>query len=283
MKTKSTIIFILLMGFFYSVKSQDLIYKKNKEVLTVKIIELGLDEIKYKDYNNQSGPTLVIDKNEIDRIRFENGKTQYFGGDNANSYANNKKNAIKIDFLSPMFGQTTFGYEHSIKPGASMEFQLGIIGWGVNNYLSVAGTSAGGKSSGAFFRAGYKFITSPDFYIRGMRYAHILKGAYIRPEITYGLCTETDNSYGYSSNVSTVDVNFGALMLDFGKQWVMNDIFIVDYFFGIGYGYKSNNSSLYNNNFDRNIYWGNSHAFMGPYSDFPFAWTTGLKVGLLIK
>jgi hypothetical protein len=279
MKTKSIIIFTLLMGFFYSAKSQDLIYKKNKEVLTVKIIEIGLDEIKYKEYNNQEGPTLVIDKIEIDRIRFESGKIQYFGGDNANNYANNKKNAIKIDFLSPMFGQTTFGYEHSLKPGASIEFQLGIIGWGVNNYSDV-----GGKSSGAFFRAGYKFITSPDFYLRGMRYAHILKGSYFRPEITYGHCTETvNNSPGYLNNISSEDINFGAVTLNFGKQWIMNDIFLVDWFFGVGYGFKSKNSPLFNNNFDRNIYWGNSHAFMGPYGDFPLAWTTGLKVGFLIK
>ncbi|MCF8429740.1 MAG: hypothetical protein K9G64_06365 [Bacteroidia bacterium] len=278
MKTKFTVIFILLMGFFYSAKSQDLIYKKNKEVITAKVIELGIDEIKYKDYNDQNGPTLVIDKNEIDRIRFESGKIQYFGGDNLSNYANNKKNAIKIDFLSPMFGQTTFGYEHSLKPGASVEFQLGIIGWGVNNY-----SDYGGRASGAFFRAGYKFITSPDFYLRGMRYTHILKGSYFRPEITYGLCTESNNTINYSSSFKSQDVNFGAVMLNFGKQWVMDDIFIVDYFFGIGYGYKSNNSSLMSTNPDKNIYWGNSHAFLGPYGDFPFAWTTGLKVGFLIK
>ena len=273
----------------YALHAQDLIYKKNKDVILGKILEIGVDEIKYKDFKNLDGPTISIAKSELQKIKMENGKETYFTDEfnNANNYADNKKNAIKIDFLAPMFGQFTLGYERSLKPGASVEFQLGLIGLGVNNY-----SNFGASCSGAFVRAGYKFIKSPDFYLKGMRYAHILKGSYVKPEITFGQCTENypgKSSYNYSTGGTTYatgasqSVSIGAIMLDFGKQWVMNDFFIVDYFVGFGYGFNSNSKDLANTKFDNSIYFGNSHAFLGPYGGFPFAWTCGLKVGMLIK
>ena len=206
---------------------------------------------------------------------------------NSNNYADNKKNAIKIDFLAPMFGQTTLGYERSMGPGASVEFNLGIIGWGLQNYKPSDNsiTSDGVISSGAFIRAGYKFIKSPDFYLKGMRYAHVLKGSYIRPEITVGACTEvltTGSGFNWlrastPSSTITKNVQFGAIMLDFGKQWVMNDIFLVDYFVGFGYGFSSKSNDNDYSGFSLSAYGVNNHAMIGPWSGTPFAFTCGLK------
>jgi hypothetical protein len=283
---KNIILFLVSIFFFVGIsKAQDLIYKKDKSVLVVKVIEIGVDEIKYKMYSDLEGITFAVDKNDILKIKFESGKVELFWDyNNANNYSDNKKNALKIDFLSPLFGQTTIGYERSLKPGASMEFQLGIIGAGVNNYKYF-----GVESSGLFLRAGYKFITKPDFYLKGLRYAHVLKGGYIRPEITLGMCKE-DLIYNYSSRLSsrgkvTTDVVFAAFMLNFGKQWIMNNSFLVDFFFGFGYGYKSNNQDFISrvNSDMTNYYFGNSHAFMGPFGDFPIALGGGLKIGYLIK
>ena len=260
-------------------KSQDLIYKKNKEVLVVKIIEVGIDEIKYKDFSKQDGMTLVIAKAEVYKVKYENGKEQIFLDEmeNPNNYANNKRNAIKADFLAPMFGQFTMGYERSLNPGSSIELQLSIIGAGVQNNTDFS-------ASGAFIRVGYKFIKSPDFYLRGMRYSHILKGSYIRPEFTIGQCSETypsnDNSYSIfgfgSSRIANRDVTFGAIMLNFGKQWVFNDVFLVDYFVGLGYGFSTKHQ-------DDDAYIFNNHAMIGPFSRNPISYTVGLKIGKLLK
>ncbi len=285
----------------YALHAQDLIYKKNKDVILGKILEIGVDEIKYKDFKNLDGPTISIAKNELQKIKMESGKETYFTDDmtNSNNYADNKKNAIKIDFLAPMYGQTTFGYERSMGVGASIEFNFGIIGWGVNNYKPSSDnygySSDGVSASGAFVRAGYKFIKSPDFYLKGMRYAHVMKGSYVRPELTIGACNETltysnNNSYYFGGASSTPgrtltkQVQFGAIMIDFGKQWVMNNIFLVDYFVGFGYGFSSKKDDKdYNNNLGTLGYSGNNHAFIGPWSSTPFAFTCGLKVGMLIK
>lgn len=256
-------------------KSQDLIYKKNKEVLVVKIIEVGIDEIKYKDFSKQDGMTLVIAKAEVYKVKYENGKEQMFLLDdmeNPNNYANNKRNAIKADFLAPMFGQFTMGYERSLNPGSSIELQLSIIGAGVQNNTDFS-------ASGAFIRVGYKFIKSPDFYLRGMRYSHILKGSYIRPEFTIGQCSETYPSNDYFLSVKTVktrDVTFGAFMINLGKQWVFNDNYLVDYFVGLGYGFSTKHQ-------DDDAYIFNNHAMIGPFSRNPISYTVGLKIGKLLK
>jgi len=284
---KKLIPLIVIIALVFNINksyAQDLIYKKNKEVLVVKIIELGTDEIKYKDFNNQSGITLVIDKTEVYKVKFETGKEVMMADmNNPNQYASQKKSAIKVDFLAPMFGQFTFGYERSLKPGSSIEFQLGLIGLGINNYTSI---SPGASCSGAFVRAGYKFIRTPDFYLKGMRYSHILKGSYIRPEITFGQCTENYRLFNYNTgnfdNLSH-QVSIGAIMINFGKQWVMNDFFLVDYFFGLGYGFSSASRDLNNTYFDGNPYFGNSHAFLGPYGGSPLSWNAGLKIGILLK
>src|ERR1043166_173084 len=227
-------------------KAQDLLYKKDKTVILARVIEIGVDDVKYRDYNDPDGPIIGIAKGELLKLKLEKSRKEIFFIDNFDNpalYADNKKNAIKMDFLAPMFGQTTFAYERSIKPGASMEVHLGIIGVGMvsqNPFYDLT------KANGFFMRAGYKFIKTPDYYIRGMRYSHILKGSYIKPEITFGTYSETKSPYPYYSYYTgsttpprdRVDqYTCGAIMINFGKQWVMNNIFLIDYFAGFGYGF----------------------------------------------
>lgn len=284
MKNKITFTLIALFTCISFLKAQDLIYKKDNSVLVVKITEIGLDEIKYKDFAKPDGPVLVIDKAEVKKIKYENGKEEMMIKSQENAYADNKKQAIKADFLAPMFGQFTLGYERSLVPGKSFEVQLGLVGLGNNNYSYLVNTSA----NGFFIRGAYKLITMPDYYLRGMKYAHILKGFYIKPELTYGVINEYTSKSNYTisgvnyTNYTATATIFG-LMLDFGKQWVIDNNFVLDYFLGIGYGAKSTNKPITTTRFDRDIYWGNSHAFLGPYGDFPFAFTSGLKIGFLIK
>lgn len=55
-------------------KAQDQLYKKDNTKLLVKITEINPDEIKYKLFDNQSGPTYVVAKNEVSLIVYENGQ-----------------------------------------------------------------------------------------------------------------------------------------------------------------------------------------------------------------
>lgn len=263
-----------------SLFAQDMILKKNNELIKCKIKEIGLDEIKYSLPEYSQDVIFSIDKDDIDKIIFENGKEMEFQKNmtNPENYKENKKNILKIDFLSPLTGNTTFAYERSLRPGRSMEASLGIIGLGND----IDDENAGG----AFLKVGYKFIKDPDFYLRGMRYAHILKGGYIKPEIAFGFFSRDVWRYNYDPYSSYYDyqtsrseVFSGTLQLIFGKQWVFDNAFAVDLYAGVGYGFSSENTGndyYYNNS-------GYHYGYMIADNSFPISFSSGLKIGYLFK
>lgn len=58
--------------------SQDKIYKKGGEIVEARITEVGTDEIKYKIFNDQSGPMYSLDKNRIIKVLQENGMMETY-------------------------------------------------------------------------------------------------------------------------------------------------------------------------------------------------------------
>lgn len=258
--------------------AQDIILKKNDVMIKCKIKEVGLDEIKYLLPEYSADVVFAIDKDHISKIIFENGEEMAFQKEMTNpaNYEDNRKNALKVEFLSPLLGSTTFSWEHSLKPGRSIEATLGIAGLGLDTWDNPAGV---------FTKFGYKFIKSPDFYLRGLRYAHLLKGTYVKPELALGLVSqdvmrwhqEYDpySQYWYSTTYETRETVFaGAVMVVLGKQWIFDNIFAVDLHVGLGYGFYTN-SDNYSSEYHS--------GFIVGSSDFPIATSGGFKIGLLIK
>jgi hypothetical protein len=64
---------ILLTGTVSMINAQDVITKKNGEELRVKVIEIGLSEVRYKLYDNQDGPNYSIPNSDIFRLKYEDG------------------------------------------------------------------------------------------------------------------------------------------------------------------------------------------------------------------
>lgn len=250
--------------------AQDQIYKKTNDTIFCKIKEIGTDNIKYILPDYPEDVLFTIEKDKVYKIVFANGKEMYFQKEmtNPENYVDNKKNAIKIDFLSPLTGNTTFTYEHSLKPGLSTEVTLGIIGLGID-HKDV-------NPVGSFLKFGVKFIKSPDFYLRGMRYSHLLKGFYVKPELAIGYYSKEDWEYEYYPNYTSEKVRenifSGAIMLNIGKQWIFDNAFLVDIFAGVGYG------------FDTQDYSGGYHfGYAIGSSGFPICGNAGLKIGFLFK
>jgi hypothetical protein len=213
-----------------------------------------------------------IDKNDIIKIILENGKELSFSHSlyGEKTYENQKRQAIKVNFLAPLTGNTTISYERLIRPSRSWEVSLGIIGLGddINDE----------DPRGVFAKFGMKFIKSPDFYLKGMKYAHVLKGTYVKPEIAFSTYSyDSWNYYDYSSSYFSSDTdrqsNWAmAFNIIVGKQYVFNDIFLLDMYFGLGYGFSENN--------DNESY---HYGFTGGNSDTPLTVTAGLKIGILLK
>jgi len=257
-----------------TLSAQDMILKKNNEIIHCKIKEVGLDEIKYQLPDYPADVIFSIDKDKLTKVIFENGKELEFQKEMTNpvNYEDNKKNALKIDFMSPISGNTTLYYERSLKPGRSVEAGIGLIGLGIQRDEESA--------AGLFLKGGYKFIKDPDFYLRGMRYAHVLKGSYVKPELMFGFYNRNytqhhwDSWYNYNPVRKSETVVSGAIQIVFGKQWVFDNAFLVETYNGIGYGFTSMNRDNFNPY---------HYGYSVGGGKFPFSYSYGLKIGFLYK
>ncbi len=72
-------IYLLLIVFSSNISNaQDIIMKRNNDELKAKIIEITDENIKYKDFDYQDGPTRNIKVSEVFMILYENGKREKF-------------------------------------------------------------------------------------------------------------------------------------------------------------------------------------------------------------
>jgi hypothetical protein len=257
------------------INAQDTIVKITGEIIGCKVVEIGTDQIKYKVADLQSDILFGIDKAEVDKIVFANGEElvidhligarQTVEMNSDQLFKIQKKNDIKLNFLSPMNSVLTFSYEKAIKPGASWEATLGIVGIGFDNPDDAVGFAMMGR---------YKFFQSPDYYLKGMRYAHILKGRYVAPELLFASYQGKVQDWNNNIEKSYSRVKF-AVLINFGKQWVFDDLFLIDTYGGIGYGYTNDRLD------DGNLPY--PYIFTVLSQKFPLALSYGFRIGFLFK
>jgi hypothetical protein len=282
MKTlKLTVVTVLLLFCSTNLFSQvalDTVYKKSGKAMIVKVTEVLPDMIKYIYPNGKDSIIMGIDRDELQKIAFANGAIQTFVETmiNPENYANQHKNDLKIDFLAPAFYHTTIVYERSVRPGLSWETGATFVGLGVNpdKYIT---------SSGAILGGGVKFMHTPDFYARGQHYAHILKGGYIRLQGYLGYY-ETKSNYSSFMNTTQLKDTYtlGGFHIQLGKQYVFDDIFLIDIFAGVGYALVSYTTNQGNGYYYRD-YSGDDYnfVFLRAGSPNPISLSGGIRVGIL--
>ena len=289
---KTRLIFILALSFVCSVSfSQDKIYKKGGEMIKAKVTEIGTGEVKYTLFNKTGGPVYVIDKSKIEKIEFEDGHTETYLNNlkDPELYKDQKKNALKVNFLSPLLGYTQFSFERSIKPGRSFELSLGIIGLGKNyqmDYYTSTGqfTEYNRSAKGVSIGGGYKFSKLPDYINKDIKFSHILQGSYAKPNFYFGTYGENilDEKTGQAveERVTTV---YGALMIELGRQWVFSESMVLDVYFGVGYvmdNVKEENDYLTGIS---NEYLGHHFNVVRTGPSPGFGVNGGIKLGFLLK
>lgn len=271
------ILILIVLTYSINTLAQDLILRKNpKAEINCKIIEIGEDLVYYTAFLGGEDRKFSIDKNQIISIKFSNGEilnieNSMFG---KNHYQDNTKNAIKFNFLSPLMGYSEFDYERSVAPGQSWTAGLGIYGLGLTTFNE--------NPIGFSLNGGYRFYRSPDYYLRTLKYAHLLKGSYVMPKIQFSLMNadlyyyrETwdyyYNTYYYNNGYKNVNIASLNLMVTFGKQWVFSNRFLIDLNFGLGYSFSNINNS------DYEFY--NFGLLYGTGTNFTY--TSSLKLGYL--
>ncbi len=281
---KYTILFCLLgLLCAQTLSAQDKIYRKNGDILNVKIIEVDPDLIKYRQADAGDSILFSLEKDKISKVVYSTGKSEVFTDNlrNPELYADQRQKAIKVNFLSPLFGFTQFSYEQLIRPGQSFEIGVGIIGLGRNQELSVNdGETFHRSAGGAFVEGGVKFIKLPNFRDDNTRYSHIMQGSYLRPNAVLGLygqnvVVQENGKY----ETERKDVTFGGLTLDLGRQWVFGDQFLLDIYFGLGYAIdniKPEESDAWSD-------YAHHHFAILTTGDSGFGMRAGFKIGFLLK
>jgi hypothetical protein len=178
-----------------------------------------------------------------------------------------KTKAFKVHLFSPSTGKLTFGYEQHLKNFISIEGKIGFIGVG-NDLLDR-------NPKGVFIKVGPKLKLKPSYASPGTFGTHLLRGAYVRPElvITYFTGEFEDFDLSGPSERTTQNVFSSAILINLGKQHVIGNIMTFDYYFGLGYGFASKNDYLISSYY--------SHAILS--EDSHLAISAGITIGLLIN
>lgn len=116
MKKILTILFLAIQFYTFG---QDKIILNNKKVIDGKILEVGLNEIKYKPSDNLEGPEYSIAKKEIQLILFSNGKEEIIKNTkNRKEYLDSSfikyRNSITTDLFSPIYNDFSLAYERRL-------------------------------------------------------------------------------------------------------------------------------------------------------------------------
>lgn len=294
MKKYVLLLVIIITALCNSLSAQDLIIKKNNEQLKVKVIEIGTKEIKFRLFDSPDGPIITLNKSDIKTIKIGGGKNDVVLNmdDNPMSVSNSaildKTSSIKFNFFSPLSRHLAFSYEWMQKPGFNWEVGLGVIGPG----LSLKEIFYDSKPKGGFLRGGAKFLlgNSSDYELEGVKYAHPLKGRYIKVEMILNTFSETqqvDTSryfYSTTSNYIPVKNSYQSLCLNiqYGRQFIVGNTLTLGYYWGIGYGIENKTSSLVTSNYyDTYSVERYSHTYFG--KDFPIVFTAGFTIGYIFK
>jgi hypothetical protein len=278
--TKLVIILCLLCFSKVNFAQDTLVKKNNKGIIVCKVKEIGLDEIKYKDWNNLDGPDFVISKSDLTEIKFQNGTKMIIAPDELSLEMDQKvierKKDIKFNFFSPLWNHLGFGFETVLKPRTDIEAKLGIIGIGNHSQYS-----DGERVAGGYLQVGGKFYLGEDFYSRGQRRVHPLKGKYFKLElsfVSYNSNTYVYNSVTSFSSLKKINVYAGAINIIYGKQYLLGDRFTFEYYFGAGFGVRDDDSAN-GDIFD----YTNCYAFQYFNESFPMTVTSGVTLGYIFK
>ncbi len=282
----SVVVFIIcLSGFLHKACGQDIITLKSNKQLKVKIVEIGTKEIKYRYFETPDGPIVTSDRKDVKTIKLEGVKDLINVSEEdkdpmsaSNNAILDKTSSLKFSFFSPLHHNLAFSYETMVRPGLNWEAGIGIIGPGVGVFDGAVNL----HPKGFFIRTGPKFLlgSSSDVEIEGVRYAHPLKGRYIKLEFIFNnLSTSfTDNFSATSPFAVKESYTSAALNLIYGRQYIVGNMLTLGWYVGLGYGIENKTS---NSNFNYHNPIRYSHAFYG--KDFPLTTTAGFTIGYVFK
>ncbi len=260
---KHLLLFITLIAASFGISAQDLIVKTDSTKVEAKITEISDFEIKYYDWDSQSGPLYIIAVDKIAYIKFANGKiTKYSNHVNSlstdvDAAAINRKNILKVSPFSPMTGHLDFEYERVFSKRMSCVSEVGIIGVNANKY-------ADNKGLGVFFSGGVRFYKGQEIREKNTFYNNNFSGLYAQAKLGFEVYNFDydyweQTSTGSAEKTQNENVVGGSIMLGLGKQWVFGSRVTVDVGVALGYVFVNEftyttQESLWDGSYTANTY-----------------------------
>lgn len=303
---KFILLFSLMLAGFISVSQSDTLYTAKKAKIPCKIYEINEYEIKYRRAEAPDGPIYVIDKSTVIKYTLSTGFTEILIQDELSLEGEHKeilgnRQVIKIHPFSFAFNHFSMSYEKVIKVGMNLDVEAGYINSAMSTNKGVNGGGGISQStfySGAYVKPGLKFFLGQDFSVRGLKYAHPLKGRYIKLELAIsfvdyqGLKRVMYNGNGYPATTINTDLKTLAYggFVNYGRQFILANLLTLDYYVGLGftgqsYTYTNKNylqSTMSNYGYYNDI--GQVYNYHGFYRapNFGLSFTAGFRIGYII-
>lgn len=159
------IVFISMLMVSFTLQelvAQDIIIKKSGEELKARVLEVGIDGVTYKRYDNPNGPSYVIPKADISLIRYENGTEDVF---NTGAGAGGSKTVQSDPATTQKSPDTVAKFKPFLTGGFNILMHNGIYG----------GTVPARPDGGSFYPAGGDPYTGLGFGVNlGFRITEFL-------------------------------------------------------------------------------------------------------------
>lgn len=117
----------------HSAIAQDKLYKKNGDMIEVKVTEINTRTVSYKKSGNTGGPTYTIAKADVSKIVYDNGTEDFFGPAEENrparknvNYGNNIISVMPMQILTYDVG-VGIAYERVLDKAGILSFYLPIM------------------------------------------------------------------------------------------------------------------------------------------------------------
>lgn len=115
--------------------AQDIIVTRDAQKIEAKITEVSKSEIKYKDWDNQDGPTFILEVTDISSIIYSNGKVTVFNqekaADEPQKTAQEKTESVIVDFeIMRMNNSQMYKFVNHSSGATDFRWDFGDGTWG---------------------------------------------------------------------------------------------------------------------------------------------------------
>ena len=234
--TMNSLRLTLFVCFFLSAYygfAQDYLYLNNGQKMAVKISELSDTEVRFKRWDNLSGPMYSDNILNVSKIEYENGAIDNLEkrrkGKKEDGMAFNRdygRNMVSIDALTLLFQNVELSYERFVDKDMRVGLKIPLS-------INMLGTSAEGLDFISNYRNVFHTGIDLNFYPKGQSMAAF----YLGPSIKVGSAmTQSDfyddimGGYVYETRVS----EYFAFLLRFGLNYMPLKELSINTSFGIG-------------------------------------------------